>query len=63
MLSARSHAQAVICFPLEDIAKLNTYCEDLMSYVARECADTPTCMRIRIYNHYVYVIYISAYVI
>ena len=63
-------AQTLILFTLKDIAKLSTYCEATpyshMWHVivpTRRHADTPTCMHIRIYNHYVYLIYISAYLI
>ena len=55
-------AQTLIFFTLKDIAKLNTYC-GARPYSHMWHMNVPTCMRIRIYNHYVYLIYISAYLI
>ena len=46
-------AQAVICFPLKDIAKLNTYCE-ARPYSHMCHVNVPTCIPIRIYHHYVF---------
>ena len=61
-------AQTVLFFPLQDIGKLNTYCE-ARPYSHMWDVNVPTRRHADmyayydIYNHYVYVIYISAYVI